>query len=74
MWPTGRRGVKAYKISTIVDWTRYAAYRHAGVKAYKISTIVDKGLLNVLTLVGVKAYKISTIVDRINRYNRFDRV
>ena len=35
-------GVKAYKISTIVDMNQKDEYKKEGVKAYKISTIVDQ--------------------------------
>ena len=56
-------GVKAYKISTIVDSHSVRQYDRQGVKAYKISTIVDGVPCADPTKRGVKAYKISTIVD-----------
>ena len=49
-------GVKAYKISTIVDMQAQDFGSVLGVKAYKISTIVDVSTLNLLRNEGVKAY------------------
>ncbi len=56
-------GVKAYKISTIVDSMASLPNFFSGVKAYKISTIVDMEVIVLYAIMGVKAYKISTIVD-----------